>query len=121
MLRRDSALPQGERNAMESPMQAWPSPPLYANSPTAIFVGMGKRLQPATTFQGNIGTHQTNQSVAYIAILPSVLCPFPVLRMLTSCYAEGTHGTRGTPVAEVETEERFWLRKPPAQQPLRFS
>src|SRR5262249_31987440 len=105
----------------ESPMKAWPSPPLYENSPTALFVGMGKLLQPATTFQGNIGTHQTNQSVAYIAILPSVLCPFPVLRMLTSCYAEGTHGTRGTPVAEVDTEERFWLRKPPAQQPLRFS
>jgi hypothetical protein len=60
MLLRDSALPQGERNAMESPMKAWPSPPLYANSPTAIFVGMWKRLQPATTFQVNIGTHQTN-------------------------------------------------------------
>jgi len=66
MLRRDSALPQGERNAMESPMKAWPSPPLYENSPTALVVGMGKLLQPATTFQGNIGTHQTNQSVAYI-------------------------------------------------------
>ena len=102
MLRRDSALPQGERNAMESPIL------------TAIVVGMWKLLQPATTFQGNIGTHQTNQSVAYIAIWQSVLCPFPVLRILTSCYAEGTHGTRGTPVAEVETGERFWLRKRPA-------
>jgi hypothetical protein len=64
MLRRDSARPQGERNAMASPMQAWPAPPLYANSPTAMFVGMWKRLQPATTFQGNIGAHQTNPSVA---------------------------------------------------------
>src|SRR5215471_9640103 len=61
MLRRDSALPQGERNAMESPMKAWPSPPWYENSPTAIFVGMWQLLQPATTFQGNIGTHQTNR------------------------------------------------------------
>ena len=64
MLRRDSALPQGERKSMASPMQAWPSPPLYENSPTALFVGMWKLLQPATTFQVNIGTYQTNKIVA---------------------------------------------------------